>query len=221
MDTSDKLKLLTGDLKLRAEDVNPGMWSKLVFGCIKECEPQLNYLPEQHPIKDLLNCSLSDYDRRITPVEVVTFPKDVTLDTKCFQVADLESEYVPEERSYVYGVVHTTEPGWEYITEKKLLLTCTGTLLKWVAKYQLQKVSGLGYRSHRSGIYYKAESVSFGTVTQRGLTLFKGQDRLVGQRILVTLQELIQEGIENRGRNLKPMRKTERHIAGILESIDS
>lgn len=220
MDSSDKLEFLLGDLKLRAKKIDSRTWSKLVFDCINQCKPQLSFLPEQHPIGDFLNCSLSDYDKRITPKEVVAFPRGVSFETKCLEIVQLETEHIKNERGGAFGLT-TVEPGWKYIIEKRLLLTCQGKLLKWVAKYQPQEIDGLGYRSHRSGMHYRAESCSFGTVTAEGLTaLFAKNDQLAGHQILTALRLLVQKGIENRERNLLPMRRVEQHIAGILSRID-
>src|SRR5450759_4556786 len=152
MDSSNKLAFLTGDLKLRADEITPTTWSKLVFDCIERCKTKFNYLPEQHPLKDLLNCTLYEYDRRVTPKEIVTFPKGVSFETKCYHVTGLETERIPQESTS--GLWPSASgPNWKYVVERNLLLTCQGKLLLWVAKYHPQMVGGLGFRAHRSGTY--------------------------------------------------------------------
>lgn len=217
MDSSTKLEFLTGDFSLCATEIEPETWCKLVLHCVKACKPHLKYFPNQLPLGQLLNCYLGDYNRRITPPEVVTLPANITTETKCIEITELKSEYV----------AHTPPPAshhgaydWKLIIERKLLLTSKGDLLLWTAGYRPELVCGLGYRAHREGTYYNAKSSVFTLVSCENLgNLLQPEDRL-GLQMIEAISALVESGVGDRRQKLYSMEKLGSQLRSVLDRIE-
>ena len=192
MDSSNKLAIVLGRATVKRSEIEPKEWLEIVKIALAECKPRLKYFPKFQPIKELLNCRISDYSQRVTDEKIVVLPKEIALNTPCVTVESLS-----------HGVEGDLPDGQgaHFFYSRQLLLTQEGQWLEWLSKYERQSIHGQGYRQHRTGTREEAVLCEFSLVTDDRLLQLMGWqsgERLIGMSIIQTLRFLAREGVSQR-----------------------
>lgn len=215
MDSSNKLNFILGEFTIPASEIKASEWLEIIKAALAICKPYLKYFPGFEPISERLNCHLGNYDRRETDKAIVEFPKGITQKTDCVEI----DHFTLKTEGDIPG------DGVRFVMLQTLLLSRKGKWINWDYKYKRIVRSGLGYRSHRTGILEKAEICKFSLVNKDTLLGFlkekphSGQQSL-GQQILNTLHSLAVKGVKEKKRRLQPIEQVEEQLAGIRSRID-
>lgn len=141
MDMSNRLSFVTGTLRIPADEIQPNEWVAIIDAMLAECKPNLKYMRGFREIKTLLNTQ-NGHDSRNTPQGTLEFPEGITESTRCLAV--------------IYPRRYYNNPDSNFV-ELNLLLTDSGEMIKWIAKYNQRTIGGLGFRGHKTGTLEEAE----------------------------------------------------------------
>lgn len=204
--------MILGEHKVDAADLEVTDRLAIVQKLRQRFLSHLKYMPGFKEIRDEVNKSLYNYDRRKTDQKVLRFAHAIFEHTRCLSLATVSHK--------AYGDNPAGSGfGCHFVEQEELLLTQDGEVLKWVQKYRRDVEHGLGDRPHRSGIREVAEISTFLRVSEDQMQV-ELADTKVFTQVLHSMCELVGKCVEERETRLGSMKHLEQFTDGVLSHIN-
>jgi hypothetical protein len=182
------MELILRSQQIKPGDLTPSERLATIEHLQERLKPHLRYInfPE---ISTFMTCSEGAYHSRVTPSPVVKFASIMSFSSRVTKIARLDHR--------VEGTNPSGSPfGCHFVEQEDLLLRQEGGIVRWSQRYERQVESGLGFRSHRTGIKEVATKSELEHLF--GPELEKALEPEVFVQVLTSLHDLAQKSAQER-----------------------